>query len=81
MSTPERDLEPAEALRAEREAELEAELASDLDLARDRVAESAPATLTPELTLAFSPRQVLGGFALLAAILIVLFRRRKSGKG
>ena len=30
----------------------------------------------PELTVAFSPRQILGGFALLAAIIVWLFRRR-----
>ena len=33
----------------------------------------------PELTVAFSPRQILGGFALLAAIVVWLFRRRGKG--
>ena len=32
--------------------------------------------LGPELAVGFSPRQILGGFALLAAILVWLFRRR-----
>ena len=35
----------------------------------------------PELAIALSPRQVLGGFALLAGLLLLLFRRRKKGKG
>lgn len=30
----------------------------------------------PELSVALSPRQILGGFALLAAIVVWLFRRR-----
>ena len=32
--------------------------------------------LAQELAVGFSPRQILGGFALLATILVWLFRRR-----
>jgi hypothetical protein len=107
MSMPDRDLDPSEALRAEREAELEAELAADVavvdengdleadnaevdgsgDLEADPVAErraaggaaaARPGTDEPELAIALSPRQILGGFALLAAILVWLFRRRRK---
>ena len=84
MSTPERELEPAEALRAEREAELESEVGADVDAglvpenpAMDDVPTDEPAPDAPEVTIAFSPRQILGGFALLAAIVVWLFRRRK----
>jgi hypothetical protein len=85
MSTPERELPPADALRAEQEAELEAELdveqKADVDLdgdaAFDPVAEADDGNEEPELAIALSPRQILGGFALLAAIIIWLFRRRR----
>ena len=81
MSTPDRDLEPAEALRAEREAELEAELGAEMDVEGDPIAETEAAPATPELSIGFSPRQVLGGFSLLAALfaalVVWLFRRRK----
>ena len=33
-----------------------------------------------ERSLAFSPRQILGGFALLAAVIVLLFRRARGGK-
>ncbi len=61
MSTPDRDLDPADALRAEREAEADPVAAPD----------------APEVAIGFSPRQILGGFALLAAMVVWLFRRRK----
>ena len=77
MSTPDRELEPAEAIRAEREAELEAELGAEMDVEGDPIAETEAAPAMPEVPIAFSPRQVLGGFALLAAIVVWLFRRRK----
>jgi hypothetical protein len=85
MSTPDRELEPAEALRAELEAEREAELEAEVgaatgatgDAERDSIAEADVEAAGPELSLAFSPRQILGGFALLAAILVWIFRRRK----
>ena len=103
-STPDRELEPAEALRAELEAQLEAETGvleaePELDAgsnpdaggdgadevddgpvgeAVDAVDNGADDTGEPELTIALSPRQILGGFALLAAIVIWLFRRRKK---
>jgi hypothetical protein len=76
MSMPDRDLEPEEALRAELEAELEAGEAADLDVEVDPVAEPASPE-APEVAIAFSPRQILGGFALIAAIVVWLFRRRK----
>jgi hypothetical protein len=98
MSTPDRELQPADALRAEQEAELEAERDverdvphgvdreveqdADVDLdddARvDPAAEPDDGSEEPELAIALSPRQILGGFALLAAIIIWLFRRRKG---
>ncbi len=76
MSTPERELDPAEALRAEREAELDADLGAELGAEID--AETDPDAETPELSIAFSPRQILGGFALLAALIVLLFRRRRG---
>ena len=86
--TPERELEPAEALRAELEAELEAEqgdvvVEAELpadgtdDPDGDPVAAIDHDAGEPELTIALSPRQILGGFALLAAIVVWLLRRRK----
>jgi len=32
----------------------------------------------PELEIAFTPRQILGGFALLAALILMLVRRRRT---
>ena len=84
MSTPDPDLEPAEARRAELEAELEAELGADGDLEGDlegdSVAETGREPDGPEVAIGLSPRQILGGFALLAAIVVWLFRRRKDKK-
>jgi hypothetical protein len=34
----------------------------------------------PDYGIAFSPRQVAGGFAIIAALLVLLVRRRHSGK-
>jgi hypothetical protein len=34
-----------------------------------------------DLTLALSPRQILGGFALLAAAVVLLRRRGRAGRG
>ncbi len=88
-SAPDPELEPAEALRAELEAELEAERGG-LDVEAELGAEVAddvggdPVAAIPrdadatELTIALSPRQILGGFALLAAIVVWLLRRRKK---
>ena len=43
---------------------------------------STPDELPPpprtELDVAFTPRQILGGFALLAALIIMLARRRRK---
>ena len=81
MSTPDggsdgvEELQEAEALRAELEAEMEAELATafdaegPVDADRDRD--------EPEVSIALSPSQLIGGFAVLAAIVIWLLRRRK----
>lgn len=33
-----------------------------------------------DFNLAFSPRQILGGFALIAALIMLLVRRRRAGK-
>ena len=35
----------------------------------------------PEYTVAFSPRQVAGGFAIIAALILLLVRRRRGKKG
>ena len=77
MSTPDRDLDPEDALRAEREAELEADLGAAMDVEADPLAEPGTAPDAVEVAIGFSPRQILGGFALLAAIIVWLFRRRK----
>lgn len=77
MSTPDPDLDPAEALRAELEAELEAEAGADGDIEGDPVADLGAEPEAPEMAIGFSPRQILGGFALLASIVVWLFRRRK----
>jgi hypothetical protein len=88
-STPDPELEPAEALRAELEAELEAErgdfdvdgelaASGTDDLDGDAVAAMDHDAGQPELTIGLSPRQILGGFALLAAIVVWLLRRRKN---
>jgi hypothetical protein len=57
------------------EYDVERELESGLD------GESGRGSAAPEVTIAFSPRQILGGFALLAALLaallVLIFRRRK----
>ena len=42
------------------------------------LAESGVVVALPELAIAFSPRQILGGFALLAAIVVWLLRRRRK---
>ena len=98
MSTPDRDLEPAEALRAELEAEREAGQATDDAVDADEVDDEvldldalaangeldADADIDdevdgdPELAIALSPRQILGGFALLAAIVVWLLRRGRK---
>ena len=95
MALPDPELGPAEALRAEQEAELEAERAgSDVagldalegevgaeaaeDIQGDPVGEPDSGGAEPELSIALSPRQILGGFALLAAIVVWLLRRRKG---
>ncbi len=87
MSTPDPELEPAEALRAELEAEIEAELAAGIadiaDIAdvRDAPGDSIPTAdvegAGPEVAIGLSPRQILGGFVVVAAIVVWLFRRRK----
>jgi hypothetical protein len=38
---------------------------------------SAEALAVPDYTVAFSPRQLAGGFAIIAAILLLVFRRRR----
>ena len=36
-----------------------------------------PKAASPEVSVALGPRQILGGFALLAALIVFLFRHRK----
>jgi len=68
MSTPEHG--DMRGLDAEPPPDLDAELKADPETDKAEA---------PELSIGFSPRQVLGGFALLAAILVWLFRRRGKG--
>jgi hypothetical protein len=85
MSTPERELQPGDALRAEREAELEADLEAELAAhpdadarpADDPILETGARSSEAALTVGLSPRQILGGFALLAALIALLLRRRR----
>jgi len=60
----------------EASAEPVAETLSDPDR-RDERAGQEPG----DLTLALSPRQILGGFALLAAAVVLLRRRGRTGRG
>jgi hypothetical protein len=39
--------------------------------------ESAPAPPEPDYAIAFTPRQLAGGFAILAALLLLVLRRRR----
>jgi hypothetical protein len=67
-------LTPAEL--AERAADAEA----DAQAARDNDEDDRPPT-DADYGVAFSPRQVAGGFAIIAALLVLLFRRRRRNKG
>ena len=72
-----RDLGPEEAATAEREAEAEADEAAAIENGEPRALSSGP---NPELTVAFTPRQIIGGFALLAALLMLLRRRNRRDR-
>ena len=63
---------PGEA--AETAAETATDAAEDARAALDN--DEAP---TPDYTVAVSPRQLAGGFVVLAALLVWLFRRRRKG--
>jgi hypothetical protein len=39
-----------------------------------------PQDSTPDYTVAVSPRQLAGGFAIIAALLVLLLRRRRGRK-
>jgi hypothetical protein len=39
-----------------------------------------PESPRPEVTVAFGPRQILGGFALIAALILLLLRRRRGDR-
>ncbi len=41
------------------------------------VPEGEPEIPSPELGVAFTPRQILGGFALIAGLILLLVRRRR----
>lgn len=43
----------------------------------DRVPELPDARAEPDYTIAFTPRQLAGGFAILAALLLLVLRRRR----
>jgi hypothetical protein len=60
---------------AERAAERAADAAADAQAAIDN--DEGP---TADYTVAVSPRQLAGGFAIIAALLVILYRRsRKKG--
>ena len=40
----------------------------------------APESPRPDIAVAFGPRQILGGFALIAALILLLLRRRRGGR-
>ncbi len=62
---------------AERAADAEA----DAQAARDNFEDSEDRPPTDaDYGVAFSPRQVAGGFAIIAALLVLLFRRRRGRK-
>ena len=50
--------------------------------ATQRPAPEHPATErpAPDLAIAFGPRQILGGFALIAALILLLLRRRRGDR-
>ena len=60
---------------AERAADAEADAQAALD--NQEPEEDRPPT-DADYGVAFSPRQVAGGFAIIAALLVLLFRRRRK---
>jgi hypothetical protein len=64
---------------AERAADAEADRQAALD--NDEEAEEDRPPTDADYGVAFSPRQVAGGFAIIAAILVLLARRRGRKKG
>jgi hypothetical protein len=89
MLTPESNGRPPEPAESDMPADAAADAAADsaADAAADAAADKLEAELNREfddgrpsgLEVAFTPRQILGGFALLAG-LILLLRRRKRGR-
>ena len=61
---------------AEQEADAEADRLAALDNDEDPEEDRPPTDA--DYGVAFSPRQVAGGFAIIAALLVLLFRRRRS---
>jgi hypothetical protein len=64
---------------AERAADAEADRQAALD--NDEVPEEDRPPTDSDYGVAFSPRQVAGGFAIIAAILVLLARRHRRKKG
>jgi hypothetical protein len=64
---------------AERAADAEIDAQAALD--NDEVPEEDRPPTDADYGVAFSPRQVAGGFAIIAAILVLLARRRGRKKG
>ena len=54
----------------------DASIEPDSDRAASTSDVTGPDASSSEPALAFSPRAILGGFALLAALIVLLFRRR-----
>jgi hypothetical protein len=78
--------EPDELGRAERDAEAEAEAAADAEIDRQAMLDNDEVDqgLSPnDYTVAFSPRQVAVGLAIVAGLvaLVAARRRRSSGDG
>ena len=70
------EVEPASAQDAAPVPDGLSEVASDPDRHDERAGQEPG-----DLTLALSPRQILGGFALLAAAVVLLRRRGRTGRG
>ena len=62
--------------QAERAADAEADAQAALDNFEDPEEDRPPTDA--DYGVAFSPRQVAGGFAIIAALLVLLFRRRRK---
>ena len=70
---------PAELAERAADAEADAQAARDND--EDPTPEEDRPPTDADYGVAFSPRQVAGGFAILAALLVIIARRHRRKKG